>query len=68
MKYINKLQKNEKIYKDALESYNNGLRSILEYLSLDKFKEDEYVNKNDIFLRIGEIEEKVWDGLINLER
>ena len=41
--------------KEVIEGYQIGISEITRYLELDKFSNDIYVNKNDIFLKLDEI-------------
>ena len=56
MKYINILQIQNEVQKKQLEEYEKGLMDIMRYLNSDKFHgiENNFVNPNDIILRINE--------------
>ena len=50
-----RLHEQVKHQKEVIEGYQIGISEITRYLELDKFSQDIYVNKNDIFLRLDEL-------------
>ena len=50
-----RLHEQVKHQKEVIEGYQIGILEITRYLELDKFSQDIYVNKNDIFLRLDEL-------------
>ena len=47
--------------KDIIATLEDGLLDIRRYLNSDKFSEDIMVNKNDILMRISEVQQACYD-------
>ncbi len=69
--YIQKLQEENEILKKTIKNMENGLIEIKSYLCLPKFTDNfpanNFVNPDDIHLRINEILEKKNDQLISID-
>lgn len=65
MRYINKLQAENKTLKDALKTVEDELTTLLTYLASSKFKGElnNYVNSDEMFHRIMEIRGMVQNEL-----
>ena len=50
-----RLHEQVKEQKAIIEAYQVSIAEITSYLELEKFSQDIYVNKNDIFLRMDEL-------------
>jgi hypothetical protein len=65
--YIKRLEAQNKVLGEALNTYTRELARLEQYLASPKFHEDTTVQVSDVFTRLSEIRMSVGDVLFRLE-
>jgi hypothetical protein len=62
-----KLHEQVRQYNEAVNVTEEGIADIKRYLNLPKFSTDIMVNKNDILLRLEELESQLFNATVELQ-